>query len=63
LARRGEIATKTQKLRSALPVNTQPNHVLPLVHFGATSDVTAAWCGPTTIMLAREVGALNIITT
>jgi hypothetical protein len=39
LARRGEIATKTQKLRPALPVNTQPNHVLPLAHFGATSDV------------------------
>jgi hypothetical protein len=30
LTRRGEIATKTQKLRPALSVNTQPNHVLPL---------------------------------
>jgi hypothetical protein len=39
LARRGEIATKTQELRPALSVNTQPNHVLPLAHFGATSDV------------------------
>jgi hypothetical protein len=39
LARRGEIATKTQKLRPALSVNTQPNHVLPLGHFGATSGV------------------------
>jgi hypothetical protein len=39
LARRGEIATKTQELRPALSVNTQPNHVLPLAHFGALSDV------------------------
>jgi hypothetical protein len=39
LARRGEIATKTQKLRPALSVNTQPNHVLPLAHFGATYGV------------------------
>jgi hypothetical protein len=41
LARRGEITTKTQKLRPALSVNTQPNHVLaPLArHFGAISDV------------------------
>jgi hypothetical protein len=39
LARRGEIATKTQELRPALSVNTQPNHVLPLTHFGATSGV------------------------
>jgi hypothetical protein len=35
LARRGEIVTKTQKLRPALYVN----HVLPLAHFGAISDV------------------------
>jgi hypothetical protein len=39
LAWQGEIATKTQELRPALSVNTQPNHVLPLAHFGATSDV------------------------
>jgi hypothetical protein len=31
-ARRGEITTKTQKLRPALSVNTQPSHVLPLAH-------------------------------
>jgi hypothetical protein len=37
--RDNEIATKTQKLRSTLSVNTQPNHVLPLAHFGAISDV------------------------
>jgi hypothetical protein len=39
-----------------------PNHVLPLAHFGAISDVavTAAWCGPITTMLAREAGAPNI---
>jgi hypothetical protein len=51
------IATKTQELRPALSVNTQPNHVLPLAHFGAISGVCdgAAWCGPITIiMLARE---------
>jgi hypothetical protein len=41
LARRGEIATKTQKLRPALSVNTRPNHVLPLAHFGAIYDVCA----------------------
>jgi hypothetical protein len=37
-------------------VDTRPNHVLPLAHFGATSDVYdgGAWCGPITIMLARE---------
>jgi hypothetical protein len=34
LARRGD--TKTQKLRPAL---LNPNHVLPLAHFGAISDV------------------------
>jgi hypothetical protein len=39
LARRGEIATKTQKLRPALPCEPLPSHVLPLAHFGATSDV------------------------
>jgi hypothetical protein len=39
LARRGEIATKTQKLRPALPCEPLLNHVLPLAHFGATSDV------------------------
>jgi hypothetical protein len=39
LARQGEIATKTQELRPALSVNTQPNYVLPLAHFGAISDV------------------------
>jgi hypothetical protein len=39
LARRGEIATKTPELRPALSANTQPDHVLPLAHFGATSDV------------------------
>jgi hypothetical protein len=39
LAGRGEIATKTQKLRPALSVNTQPDHVLPLAHFGAIYDV------------------------
>jgi hypothetical protein len=31
--------TGTQELRPALSVNTQPNHVLPLAHFGAISDV------------------------
>jgi hypothetical protein len=65
LARRGEVVTKTQELRPALSCEPLPNHVLPLpllVHFGATSDVcdTAAWCGPTAIMLAREAGSLNI---
>jgi hypothetical protein len=39
LARRGEIAPKTQKLRPALSCGPLPNHVLPLAHFGATSDV------------------------
>ena len=65
LARRGEIATKTQKLRPALFCEPLPNHALPLAH--ATSElsptcVTAAWCGPIAIMLAREVGAPNITT-
>ena len=41
LARRGEIVTKTQKLRPALPCEPLPNHVLPLAHFGATSGVCA----------------------
>jgi hypothetical protein len=39
LARRGEVVTKTQKLRPALSGNTQQNHVLPLAHFGAISGV------------------------
>ena len=39
LARRGELATKTQKLRPALSCEPLPNHVLPLAHFGAISDV------------------------
>jgi hypothetical protein len=61
LARRGKIVTETQKLRPALSVNTQLNHVLPLAHFGATSDVCdgGVWCGPIAIVLAREVGAPN----
>jgi hypothetical protein len=39
-------------------------NVLPLAHTSELSPtfVTAAWCGPITIMLAREVGALNITT-
>jgi hypothetical protein len=45
LARRGEIATKTQELRPALFCEPLPNHVLPLAHFGAAiSDV----CGGVT---------------
>jgi hypothetical protein len=39
LARWGEIATKTQKLRPALSCEPLPNHVLPLAHFGAISGV------------------------
>jgi hypothetical protein len=39
LARRGEIAIKTQELRPALSCEPLPNHVLPLAHFGAISDV------------------------
>jgi hypothetical protein len=39
LARRGEIATKAHKLRPALSCGPLPNHVLPLAHFGAISDV------------------------
>ena len=39
LARRGEIVTKTQELRPALSCEPLPNHVLPLAHFGAISDV------------------------
>jgi hypothetical protein len=43
LARRGEIATKTQKqLRPALSCEPLPNHVLLLAHFGAISDVRGA---------------------
>jgi hypothetical protein len=59
LARRGEIATKTQELRPALSCEPLSNHVLlPLAHFGAISDVCdGAWCGPITMVLAREVGA------
>jgi hypothetical protein len=38
-ARRGELATKTQKLRPALSCEPLPNHVLPLAHFGAIFDV------------------------
>jgi hypothetical protein len=38
LARRGEVVTKTQKLRPALSCEPLPNqHVLPLAHFGAIS--------------------------
>jgi hypothetical protein len=39
LARRGEIATKTQKLKTSTPCEPLPSHVLPLAHFGAISDV------------------------
>jgi hypothetical protein len=39
LVRRGEIVTKTQELRPALSGEPLPNHVLPLAHFGAISDV------------------------
>jgi hypothetical protein len=42
LARRGEIVTKTQELRPALSCEPLPNHMLPLAHFGATSDVRRA---------------------
>jgi hypothetical protein len=59
LARRGEIATKTQKLTPIFNCDALPNHVLPLARFGAPPTyVTAAWCGTITIlMLAREVEA------
>jgi hypothetical protein len=60
LARRGEIATKPQKIRPTSNCDALPNHVLPLARFGASPTcVAAAWCGPITIMLAREVGAPN----
>jgi hypothetical protein len=36
---RGEIVTKTQELRPALSCEPLPNHVLPLAHFRAASDV------------------------
>jgi hypothetical protein len=39
LARWGEIVAKTHKLRPALYCELLPNHVLPLAHFGAISDV------------------------
>jgi hypothetical protein len=39
LARRGEVVTNTQKLIPALSCEPLPNHVLPLAHFGAISDV------------------------
>jgi hypothetical protein len=56
LARRGEIATKTQELRPISNCATLPNHVLPLARFGASAPAyvtaarheTAAWCGPIT---------------
>jgi hypothetical protein len=58
LARRGEIVTKAQKLRPALPCEPLPNHVLPLAHFGATSDVydSGVWCGPMPIMVLAGAG-------
>jgi hypothetical protein len=60
LARRGEIATKTQKLTPISNCEPLPNHMLPLARFGAPlAYVAAAWCGPITTMLAREVGAPN----
>jgi hypothetical protein len=64
LKRRGEqivTKTKTQELRPALPVNTQPNHVLPLAHFGAISDVCDGGAVRTDHHNAgeRSVGALN----
>jgi hypothetical protein len=47
LARRREIATKTQKLRPISNCDALPNHVLPLTRFGAPPTyVAAAWCGP-----------------
>jgi hypothetical protein len=46
LARRGEVATKhqatetqTSTFLSSLSCEPLPNHVLPLAHFGAISDV------------------------
>jgi hypothetical protein len=59
LARRGEVATKTQKFRPISNCDTLPNrHVLLLARFGAPPTyVAVAWCGPIDMMLAREVGA------
>jgi hypothetical protein len=66
LARRGEIATKTQKLRPALSCEPLPNHVCApagqLRSYLRRVCVTAAWCGSITTMLVREVGAPNITT-
>jgi hypothetical protein len=60
LARRGEIATKTQELRPISNCDALPNHVLLLPRFGAPPTcVAAALCGSITMMLAREVGALK----
>jgi hypothetical protein len=64
LARRGEISTKSHKLRPALSCEPLPNHVPcapagPLRGYLRATCVTAAWCGPITIMLARGVGAPN----
>jgi hypothetical protein len=67
LVRRGEIEIATnqdthrkQRRRPTPNCDTLPNHVLPLARFGAPpAYVTAAWCGPTTLMLAREVGGPN----
>jgi hypothetical protein len=57
---RGEVLTKAQELRPISNCNTLLNHVLPLARFVVSPVyVAAAWCGPTTIMLAREVEALN----
>jgi hypothetical protein len=54
LARRGEIATKTQKLTPIFNCETLPKHVHPLARFGAPPTyVTAAWCEPIAIILAR----------
>jgi hypothetical protein len=42
-------------------VNTQPNHVLPLAHFGAIPGVHDGGVvrGPIAMMLVREAGAPN----
>jgi hypothetical protein len=50
---------KTQKPRPALSVNTQPDHVLPLAHFGATFDVCDSGLVRTDHHNAREVRAPN----
>jgi hypothetical protein len=67
LARRGEIATKTQELRPISNCDALPNHVLRLARFGASPTcATARRCGadrgPITMVLAREVGAPNSTT-